>query len=63
MNVSSTTALTHELNPLEPSFSPTDGPTVHVAKILNFNIFEDCLKTTEVRPGVYKKSVKQDVLI
>ena len=63
MNVSSTTALTHELNPLEPSFSPTDGPTVHVAKILNFNIFEDCLKTMEVRPGVYKKLVKQDVLI
>ena len=25
--------------------------------------FEDCLKTTEVRPGVYKKSEEQEKFI
>ena len=54
MNVSSTTALTRELNPPEAPFLPTNASSVFLAKISNFLVyFEDGLKTTE---GVYEKS-------
>ena len=58
MNVSSTTALTRELNPLEAPFLPTDDSRFLglIYQILIY--FEDRLKTIEVRPGVYEKSEK-----
>ena len=50
MNVSSTTALTRELNPLEAPFLPTDDPQFLWLKYQILMYFEDRLKTIEVRP-------------
>ena len=63
MNVSSTTALTSELKPLEALFLPTDDPRFLWLKYQILIYFEDWLKSMEVRPGVYKKSVKQKMFI
>ena len=52
MNVSSTIALTSELKPLEAPFLSTDNPQFLWLKYQILVYFEDCLKTTEVRPGV-----------
>ena len=54
MNVSSTTALTSELKPLEALFLPTDDPRFLWLKYQILIYFEDWLKSIEVRPGVYK---------
>ena len=61
MNVSSTTALTCELKPLEASFLPTADPRMLLLKYQILIYFEG-LKTTEVRPGVYKKPEKQKIV-
>ena len=53
MNVTSTTALSRELNPIEASFLPTDDPRFLWLKYQILIYFEDRLKTIEVRPGVY----------
>ena len=50
MNVSSTTALTRELKPLEASFLPTEDPWFLWLKYQVLISFEDWLKTTDVRP-------------
>ena len=63
MNVSSTTALTRELNPLEAPFLSTDDPRFLWLKYQILIYFEDRLKTIEVRPGVYEKSEKQKMFI
>ena len=63
MNVSSTTALTRELKPLEALFFPTDDPRFLWLKYQILIYFEDRLKTIEVRPGVYEKSEKQKMFI
>ena len=63
MNVSSTTALTHELNPLEAPFLPTDDLLLLTLKHQILVYFEDWFKTIKVRPGVYEKSEKQKMLI
>ena len=63
MNVSSTTALTHELNPLEAPFLPTDDPRFLWLKYQILIYFENRFKTIEVRPGVYEKSEKQKMFI
>ena len=63
MNVSSTTGLTSELKPLEAPFLSTDDPRLLWPKYQILIYFEDCLKTIDARPGVYKKSEKQKVLI
>ena len=55
MNVSSTTALTHEVNPLEASYLPTDDPRLLWPNYQILVYFEDWLKTIKVRAGVYKK--------
>ena len=52
-----------ELKPLEASFLSTDNPRFLLLKYQIFMYFEDCLKTTEVRPGVYKKSEEQEKFI
>ena len=62
MNVSSTTAFTRELKPLEAPFLPTDDPRILWLKYQILMCFEG-LKTTEVRPGVYEKSEKQIMFI
>ena len=62
MNVSSTTAFTRELKPLEAPFLPTDDPRILWLKYQILMYFEG-LKTTEVRPGVYEKSEKQIMFI
>ena len=54
MNVSSTTALTHELNPLEAPFLPTDDPLLLTLEHQILVYFEDWFKTIKVRPGVYE---------
>ena len=41
MNVSNTTALTHELNPLEAPFLPTDDPLLLTLKHQIFVYFAD----------------------
>ena len=63
MNVSSTTALTRELKPLETTFLPTDDPRLLWLKYQILIFFKDGLKTIGVRPGETKtvynhKSVK-----
>ena len=63
MNVSSTTALILKLKPLEASFLPTDDPRFLWLKYQILIYFEDWLKTTEVRPGVYEKLEKQKMFI
>ena len=63
MNVSSTTALARELNPLEAPFLPTDDPRFLWLKYQILIYFEDRLKTIEVRPRVYEKSEKQKMFI
>ena len=63
MNVSSTTALTHELNPLEAPFLPACDSLLLSLKYQTLVYFEDLLKTIKVRPGVYEKSEKQKMLI
>ena len=63
MNVSSTTALTCELKPLEAPFLPTDDPRLLWLKYQTLIYFEDWLKTIEIRPGVYEKSEKQKMFI
>ena len=50
MNVSSTSALTRELNPLEAPFLPTDDPRFLWLKYQILIYFEDGLKTVKVRP-------------
>ena len=57
MNVSSTTALTRELKPLQAPFLLTDDPRFLWLKYQILLYFEDWLKTIEVRPGVYEKSM------
>ena len=57
MNVSSTTALTRELKPLQAPFLLTDNPRFLWLKYQILLYFEDWLKTIEVRPGVYEKSM------
>ena len=49
----STTVLTRESKPLEVQFLSTDGPRFLCLKYQILIYFEDRLKTTEVRPGVY----------
>ena len=63
MNVSSTTALTRELKPLEAPFLSTDDPRFLWLKYQILIYFQDWLKTIEVRPGVYEKSEKQKIFI
>ena len=63
MNVSSTSALTRELNPLEAPFLPTDDPRFLWLKYQILIYFEDGLKTVKVRPREYEKSEKQNVYI
>ena len=63
MNVSSTTALTRELKPLEAPFLSTDNPRFLWLKYQILIYFEDWLKTIEVRPGVYEKSEKQKMFM
>ena len=63
MNVSSTTALTRELKPLQAPFLLTDDPRFLWLKYQILLYFEDWLKTIEVRPGVYEKSEKQKIII
>ena len=60
MNVSSTTALTRKLNPLEAPFLPTDDLRFLWLKYQILIYFEE---TIEVRPGVYEKSEKQKMFI
>ena len=59
MNVSSTTALTREMKPLKAPFLSTNDPRFLWLKYQTLIYFADCLKTTEVRPGVFEKSEKQ----
>ena len=61
MNV--TTALTHELDPLEAHFLPIGDPLLLTLKHQILVYFEDWFKTIKVRPGVYEKSEKQKMLI
>ena len=63
MNVSSTSALTSDMKPLEAPFSPTDDPRLLWLKCQILRYFEDWLKTIEVRPEVYEKSEKQKMFI
>ena len=63
MNVSSKTALTRELNPLEAPYLPTDDPRLLWLKYQILIYFEDGLKTVEVSPGVYQKSETKNVYI
>ena len=63
MNVSSTTALTRELKPLQAPFLLTDDPRFLWLKYQILLYFEDWLKTIEVRPGVYEKSEKQRMFV
>ena len=55
MNISSTTALTRELKPLEAPFLPTDHLWFLWLKYQILIYFENCLKTIEVRLGAYKQ--------
>ena len=63
MNVSSTSALTRELNPREARFLPTDDPRFLWLKYQILIYFEDGLNTVKVRPRVYEKSEKQKMFI
>ena len=47
MNVSSTTALTYELKPLEAPFLPTNDPQILWLKYQILIYFEDWVKTIE----------------
>ena len=60
MNVSSATALTRILKPLEAPFLTTDDPRFLWLKYQTLIYFEDCLKTIAVRPGsMYILSIEQ----
>ena len=48
-----------ELKPLEAPFLSTDEPWFLWQKYQILMYFEDCLKTIEVRPGVYEKSEEE----
>ena len=63
MNVSGTSALTRELNPLEAPFLPADDPRFLWLKYQILIYFEDGLKTIKVRPRVYKKSETKNVYV
>ena len=63
MNVSSTTALTRELKPLQAPFLLTDDPLFLWLKYQILLYFKDWLKTIEVRPVVYEKSEKQRMFV
>ena len=63
MNVSSTTVLTRKLKLLQAPFLPTDDSRFLWLKYQILLYFEDCLKTIEVRLGVYEKSEKQKMFI
>ena len=63
MNVSSTTALTRELKPLEAPFLSTDYPRFFQLKYQILIYFKYWLKTIEVRRGVYEKSEKQKLFL
>ena len=63
MNVSSTTALTCEMKPLEASFLPIDDPRFLKLKYQILILFADLLKTIEVKSGVHEKSEKQKMFI
>ena len=63
MNISSTSALTRELNPLEAHFLPTDDPRFLWLKYQILIYFEDGLRTVKVRPRVYEKSEKQKMFM
>ena len=55
MNVSSTSALTRELNPLEAPFLPTDDPRLLWLKHQILIYFEDGLKTVKVKTTSIRK--------
>ena len=59
MNVSSTTAVTRDLKPLEAPFLPADDPRFMGLKYQVLIYFEVRSKTIDVRPEVYEKSEKQ----
>ena len=63
MNISSTTALIRELNPLETRFLPTEDPRFLWLKYRILVYFEDWLKTIEVKPGVYETSGKEKMFM
>ena len=59
MTVSSTTALTHELKPLETPFLPTDDPWFLWLKHQILIYFEDWLKTIEGKEYMKRKTNKK----
>ena len=63
MNVTSTTALTRELKPLEAPFLTTDDPWILWLKYQILIYFQDWLKPIKVRLEVYEKSEKQKMFI
>ena len=63
MNVSSTTVLTPELKPFEPSFLSTVDPRISWLKHQLLKYFGDWLTTIEVRPGIYKTCEKGKMFI
>ena len=63
MNVSSTTASSHELKPFNAPFLSTDDPRFSWLKNQFLKYFEDWLKSIEERPGSYTKSEKQKMFI
>ena len=52
-----------ELKQLEAPFLSTDDPQFLWLKYQILMYFEDCLKTIEVRPGVYEKSEEEKIFI
>ena len=52
-----------ELKPLEAPFSSNDDFSFLWLKYQILIYCEDCLKTIEVRPGLYQKSEKQKLFI
>ena len=63
INVSSTTASSRELKPFDPPFSSTDDLRFSWLKNQFLKYFEDWLRSTEERPGLYTKSEKQKMFI
>ena len=63
INVSSTTALSRELKPFNAPFSSIDDPRFSWLKNQFLKYFKDWLRSIEERPGAYKKSQKQKMLI
>ena len=63
MNVSSTTASSHELKPFNAPFSSIDDPRFSWLKNQFLKYFEDWLRSIEERPGAYTKSEKQKMFL